>query len=64
MNNTATAEKQIFPEDIVKVNYTTKHKINVAWDDYCKNKRRVPKSWLLTDLIVAELQKNGVVNNK
>ena len=48
MNNTATAEKQIFPEDIVKVNYTTKHKINVAWDDYCKNKRRVPKSWLLT----------------
>ena len=60
MNNTATAEKQIFPEDIVKVNYTTKHKINVAWDDYCKNKRRVPKSWLLTDLIVAELQKNGV----
>jgi NMD protein affecting ribosome stability and mRNA decay len=35
-----------------------KHKVNVAWDKYCKSKR-IPKSWKLTDLITAELNRNG-----
>ncbi len=53
-----TQKKEIYPEDIVKVNYTTKHKVNVAWDKYCKSKR-IPKSWKLTDLITSELNRNG-----
>ena len=60
MNNAQPQE--IYPDDIVKKTYTTKHKVDVAWDKFCKS-RRIPKSWKITDLMIAELNKNGVSIN-
>ena len=45
MNNAQPQE--IYPDDIVKKTYTTKHKVDVAWDKFCKSKR-IPKSWKIT----------------
>ena len=59
-NNTQAKPKKIYlPDDIVKINFTTKHRISTEWDKFCKGKR-IPKSWKITDLILNELRRNGI----
>mgnify|MGYP001157397041 FL=1 len=59
-NNTQAKPKKIYlPDDIVKINFTTKYRISDEWDKFCKSKR-IPKSWKITDLILNELRRNGI----